>query len=467
MAIELKDITLKWMYISIKELKESGFWTKDFEDNPQTYSDEWINKAINLSSVKINDWTGGYIGYADNIDNLTEEQQIGVKWATAIYTLHWLSKGSEYLLQATTFSQGSQSYSIQQPDDMQFVPDEVQKILINAGLYENIRFGNLKEKNRSLFGNGWRFEFDEGAGYAQYDWVRNNYIANNNITSSDNSILINFINRVDAMPQKLDLKINSEKIIPFDGIKDSDLNKDYIEKVDGKYIVKTSQDINLKQDKLVSGENIKTINGNSLLGSGDISINVGNDWEEVNTSDFVVGQTGYNIPNFDKENYIYRIWASGKDSKGDLKSQGMLQTRRSFTQTIGVIYDQIGVNNACLALSINSDGLINIGVNNPATFRPLEFVFIERKKVSSSKYNNSELMADEPHSTYKRDMDTDLPKETSYSDDIVIRKINSAKTINELNLLEINPIWRIISNNRNDIKELFNKKWLELNKNEY
>ncbi|WP_353487124.1 hypothetical protein, partial [Spiroplasma phoeniceum] len=118
MAIELKDITSKWMYISIKELKESGFWTKDFEDNPQTYSDEWINKAINLSSVKINDWTGGYIGYADNIDNLTEEQQIGVKWATAIYTLHWLSKGTEYLLQATTFSQGSQSYNIDVPQDM-------------------------------------------------------------------------------------------------------------------------------------------------------------------------------------------------------------------------------------------------------------------------------------------------------------------------------------------------------------
>ncbi|RUO85667.1 hypothetical protein, partial [Spiroplasma endosymbiont of Megaselia nigra] len=71
------------------------------------------------------------------------------------------------------------------------------------------------------------------------------------------------------------------------------------------------------------------------------------DWEIVDTSDFMVGQTGYNIPNFDKENYIYRIWASGKDSKGDLKSQGMLQTRRSFTQTIAIIYDQIGVNSAC------------------------------------------------------------------------------------------------------------------------
>lgn len=465
MAIELKDITLKWMYISIKELKESGFWTKDFENNPQTYSDEWINKAINLSSVKINDWTGGYIGYADNIDNLTEEQQIGVKWATAIYTLHWLSKGSEYILQATTFSQGSQSYSIQQPDDMQFVPDEVQKILINAGLYENIRFGNLKEKNRSLFGNGWRFEFDEGAGYAQYDWVRNNYIANNNITSSDNSILINFINRVDAMPQKLDLKINSEKIIPFDGIKDSDLNKDYIEKVDGKYIVKTSQDINLKQDKLVSGENIKTINGNSLLGSGDISINVGNDWEEVNTSDFVSNSSNiYDIKNYDKDNYSYQVFVQNNEDNPTGGGGGMVITHPKFPFSVEVAIETNDGLNFYLSFS---QGRIISYKNKSGTPAKIQALYIQRKKVSSSKYNNSELMADEPHSTYKRDMDTDLTKETSYSDDIVIRKINSAKTINELNLLEINPIWRIISNNRNDIKELFNKKWLELNKNEY
>ncbi|WP_348735254.1 hypothetical protein [Spiroplasma endosymbiont of Ammophila pubescens] len=57
------------------------------------------------------------------------------------------------------------------------------------------------------------------------------------------------------------------------------------------------------------GQTLKLLNGNSLLGSGNISISGGNDWEEVDSSDFRVGQIGYNIPNFDKENYIYRIWA--------------------------------------------------------------------------------------------------------------------------------------------------------------
>ncbi|WP_348734966.1 hypothetical protein [Spiroplasma endosymbiont of Ammophila pubescens] len=109
---------------------------------------------------------------------------------------------------------------------------------------------------------------------------------------------------------------------------------------------------------------------------------------------------------------------------------------------------------------IKQDGSISNDTNNIV----IKDLTIKRKLI-----NNSELRADEPHFIYKRDMDIDLPKyqeETSDSYDIVIRKINSATTINELNLFEKHPIWRIISNNRNDIKELFNKKWLELNKNE-
>jgi hypothetical protein len=45
---------------------------------------------------------------------------------------------------------------------------------------------------------------------------------------------------------------------------------------DNKTIIKNENDeiavSDLKQDKLISGTNIKTINGNSLLGNGDISI---------------------------------------------------------------------------------------------------------------------------------------------------------------------------------------------------
>ena len=41
-------------------------------------------------------------------------------------------------------------------------------------------------------------------------------------------------------------------------------------------VLTSHQDISGKQDKLVSGTNIKTINGESVLGSGDITITSGN-----------------------------------------------------------------------------------------------------------------------------------------------------------------------------------------------
>ncbi|UNF62499.1 hypothetical protein [Spiroplasma poulsonii] len=77
------------------------------------------------------------------------------------------------------------------------------------------------------------------------------------------------------------------------------------------------QDIILKQDKLASGVNIKTINGNSLLGNGDIPINTGNDWEVVDTSDFNPKALTYNIKGFDKTKYQYKLWVIYKYQQND------------------------------------------------------------------------------------------------------------------------------------------------------
>ncbi len=166
--------------------------------------------------------------------------------------------------------------------------------------------------------------------------------------------------------------------IPSDVIKDSDLNKDYIDKENDKYIVKTSQDINTKQDKLVSRENIKTINGNSLLGGGDISINAGNDWEVFDTSDFVNKSTEYKIKNFDKDNYIYVIWVDSEDY-----SYGPLITKPRFTKPHinGVAFGKdLNLNNIyCMYLSIN--GLFELhNFENQNT--NLYDIFIQRRKVS-------------------------------------------------------------------------------------
>lgn len=61
--------------------------------------------------------------------------------------------------------------------------------------------------------------------------------------------------------------------------------------------------VNQKQDNLVSGSNIKTINGYSILGSGDITVRLTADSEMSNTSTnpvqnkVIKGYVDYNIKN--------------------------------------------------------------------------------------------------------------------------------------------------------------------------
>lgn len=73
------------------------------------------------------------------------------------------------------------------------------------------------------------------------------------------------------------VKINGSTKNPSNGV------------VDLGTVITSHQDITGKQDKLVSGTNIKTINGNSLLGSGDITISgsgnqLQSDWNETDTT---------------------------------------------------------------------------------------------------------------------------------------------------------------------------------------
>ncbi|MFX4057935.1 MAG: hypothetical protein EHV01_006485, partial [Spiroplasma sp. hy2] len=139
--------------------------------------------------------------------------------------------------------------------------------------------------------------------------------------------------------------------IPSDGIKDSDLNKDYIDKQDGKYIVKTSQDLknnyydaaaidNIlldKQDKLISGTNIKTINGNSLLGSGDISISGGSDWELVNTSDFKPNDTQYILPVTPNGIYKYKVELGYLKENKTIYKSSLIFSEKGFDKNYDVV----------------------------------------------------------------------------------------------------------------------------------
>lgn len=70
-------------------------------------------------------------------------------------------------------------------------------------------------------------------------------------------------------------------------VTDSDVN-DYV----GNEIGQLEEIINTKQDKLISGTNIKTINGNDILGEGDITIEGGSDLSNYYTKteiDTIIG----------------------------------------------------------------------------------------------------------------------------------------------------------------------------------
>lgn len=410
----LNDVINDYMYITVEELKTSEFWSEDFNNQPQTYSDAWITKAINLSSVKINDWTGGYIGYADNLSNLTDIQVKAVKWATAIYSLHWLSKGTEYILQATTFSQGSQSYSIQQPVDLQFVPDEVQKILINAGLYFNMTFFNLTPESLPFWINN-RFDYDLGANTVPMDWVQANYVKVGNTVSNDNSIFITYSLVYGTLIPIMNLQVNLQRILQELTISGEFATVDYVNQqdtnlqnqittnatnitnLDTKFttITNTQQDeINTKSPILSGGSaiditndniNVKYNTGTLMLDSNneltvkDYTPAVYNYWEVVDTSDFIVGSVSYDINNFDKVNYIYKIFAKINNFLFS-NPISYIETYPNFNSNItNGIVSGVNVNNDYLSdnITITPDGNVSIFNQNQSAVG-LQFLYIQR-----------------------------------------------------------------------------------------
>lgn len=76
------------------------------------------------------------------------------------------------------------------------------------------------------------------------------------------------------------------------------------------------QDLSGKQDKLVSGENIKTINGESVLGEGDLKIKAGNAYPiKMHKSGEYLGEIAPNVFHIVPEtDYIYIIF--GEEVEG-------------------------------------------------------------------------------------------------------------------------------------------------------
>lgn len=74
------------------------------------------------------------------------------------------------------------------------------------------------------------------------------------------------LGKVDDIPTKTSQLENDSKFITADDLPSVELPEN----------IATLDDVAKKQDQLISGENIKTINGQSVLGNGNISIEGGN-----------------------------------------------------------------------------------------------------------------------------------------------------------------------------------------------
>lgn len=100
------------------------------------------------------------------------------------------------------------------------------------------------------------------------DKVSGKGLSTNDYTSAEKNKLASLQNYDDAQVKKL-ISQKQDIITDLASIREGAAK--------GATALQSHQDISGKQDKLVSGQNIKTINGQSILGDGDITIEVGKD----------------------------------------------------------------------------------------------------------------------------------------------------------------------------------------------
>lgn len=401
------------LFITVEDVKESKLWQPINERKQSAYNDNLIYNAILKTSLWMDRLSGGTISDKINKKDLfpwVKKDNTGLieydKWLSYIQSacllavINWyLPKGVNDLTGSASFSQGGVAYSqTNDPEANENITRDVKNALKLAGEIIDIISSKTVSRpyNYSLdnYAHPWEEEYKHISKKTFYStllfWLKERLQTDNSINITYPTI--NDFSKIDYNEYiKLIVPFDNNTIyyennvwkakqsgdIPSDVIKDSDLNKDYIEKVDSKYIVKTSKDLennyydaNMidnflvnKQDKLISGTNIKTINGNSLLGNGDISINAGNDWEIVDTSDFVSNSSDtYRIKDYDNNNYIYNI------SISDQSNNVINLTFTTFKNH--PIYEFFVPNTIII-----KNGFIS--ANNKLTF-----IHVERKKVS-------------------------------------------------------------------------------------
>lgn len=145
-----------------------------------------------------------------------------------------------------------------------------------------------------------------------------------------------------------------------------------LQSVPSEYALKSEiPDISTKQDKLVSGSNIKTINGNSLLGSGNIVIEASSD--NVPTLQTTVEGT--------TNNYIY---SSGRNDKygviSDIKNLVSYEEDKASINTGWVYWGTSSVIDAAYGWSINGATTSQAGLMSASDKSKLDGIDLSTKQ---------------------------------------------------------------------------------------
>ncbi|WP_424525659.1 hypothetical protein [Spiroplasma endosymbiont of Glossina fuscipes fuscipes] len=386
------------LFITVEDVKESKLWQPINDRKQSAYNDNLIYNAILKTSLWMDRLSGGTISDKINKKDLfpwVKKDNTGLieydKWLSYIQSacllavINWyLPKGVNDLTGGASFSQGGVAYSqTNDPEANENITRDVKNALKLAGEIIDIISSKTVSRpyNYSLdnYAHSWEEEYKHISKKTFYPtllfWLKERLQTDNSINITYPTI--NDFSKIDyneyiklIVPFDNDTIYNENGVwkakkggdVPSDVIKNSDLDKNYIDKQNGKYIVKTSQDINTKQDKIQNGVGISISNDNHINFNLGRTLTMGENntievkdytptqhhyWEIVDTSDFISESTSYIFNKYDS-NYEYKISVYGL---GNDNISGML----SFYP----INDNINYYNNCIAIW-NQDNLYTI-----------------------------------------------------------------------------------------------------------